>query len=66
MPIRRSKSVLIDLYRRINRLVKEQRHRRDTRTRTPGAKQRLTDLFLPLTRKKNRPKPGGSKARTKD
>lgn len=66
MPIRRSKSVLVELYRRVNRLIKEQRRNSDAGTRTAEVKQRLTNLFLPLTRKKNRPKPGGSKTRTKN
>jgi hypothetical protein len=66
MPIRRSKSVLGELYRRINRLIKEQRRRQDTGKRTGEVKQRLTDLFRPADSKKQTDGAGRSKARPKN
>ncbi len=66
MTLRRSKSLLVDLYRRLNRLINEQRRRRDTATRTAEVKQRLTDLFTPADSKKQTDEAGRSKARRKN
>ena len=49
MPIRRSKSVLVELYRRVNRLIKEQRR----------------TFPLGLARKNQRPKSGDPKREQK-
>ncbi len=58
MPIRRSKSVLVDLYRRINRL-----------SRNNGAGEILSRgsriFSLALPRKNQRPKPGDPKREQK-
>jgi len=62
MPIKRPKS-LIELYRRVNRLIKEQRRKRNTVTWTPEFKQRVTDLF---PRTKATLEAGRSEERTKN
>jgi hypothetical protein len=64
MPISRPKS-LIELYRRVNRLIKEQRRKRNTVTWTPEVKQRITDLFPRTDSQKSAAEAGRSKARTK-
>ena len=66
MPLRRSKSLLVDLYRRVNMLIAEQRRRRDTATRTAEIKQKLTDLFPPADSKKQTDEAGQSKTRRKN
>jgi len=52
MPIRPSKS-RVELYRRVNKLLREQPHTQDTDARQPEIKKRLTDFF-PLRDEANR------------
>ncbi len=51
MPIRPSKS-LVDLYRRVNKLLREQPRKQDTRARQPEIKKRIMGLFRPHGSKK--------------
>jgi hypothetical protein len=51
MPIRPSIS-LVDLYRRVNKLLREQPRKQDTGARKPEIKNRITALFRPHGSKK--------------
>jgi hypothetical protein len=53
MPIRRSKS-LLELCRRVNRLLREQRRRPDTDTWTAEVKRGSRIFFLGVTRQNKR------------
>jgi hypothetical protein len=60
MPIRRSKA-LLELCRRVNRLLREQRRWPDTDTWTAEVKKGSRIFFLGLTRRNKRITPGDPK-----
>jgi hypothetical protein len=48
---------LVDLYRRVNKLLREQPRKQDTGARKPEIKNRITALFRPHGSKKKTEKP---------